>query len=240
MCNVTQQRLLGKDIAGMSYKAIIFDYDGTIADTERVVYRCWREVFREHGQDLPLSEWAQVVGAATDAVDPYQMLEAKLGTPVDREAVAASRRALEKELLTAEPMRPGVRELILEAHRHRFRLAVASNSPARWVYDGLSLYGIAHLFHTVCTPDDGVSPKPAPDLYLLAAQRLAVAPSEAIAVEDSPHGAAAALAGGLACVVVPSELTADRGFPERCVRLATLEGVSLDRLLAEVRALSSL
>lgn len=222
----------------MPYKAIVFDYDGTIADTERVVYHCWREVFREHGQDLPLSEWVRAVGAASDAVDPYQMLEAKLGMPVDREAIASFRRPLEKKLLTAEPMRPGVRELLLEAHRRGLRLAVASNSPAEWVHNGLSLYGIAHLFQTVCTPDDGVSPKPAPDLYLLAAERLGVAPSEAIAVEDSPHGAAAALAGGLACVVVPSELTEDRAFPEGCVRLPSLEGVSLDRLLAEARASS--
>lgn len=223
----------------MPYRAIIFDYDGTITDTERVVYHCWREVFREHGQDLPLSEWAEVIGAATDAVDPYQMLEKRLGKPVDREAIAAFRRPLEKAMLAAEPLRPGVYDLMREAHRRGFRLAVASNSPAQWVNDGLAHHRIDHLIQAVVTPDDGVASKPAPDLYLLAARRLSVLPGQAIAIEDSPHGAEAALAGGLACVVVPGELTQNHAFPDGCIRLPSLEGVSLDQLVEIVRASSS-
>lgn len=220
----------------MPYHAIIFDYDGTIVDTERIVYTCWREVFREHRQDLPLSEWAQAIGAASDAVDPYQILETKVGKALDRAAISAQLHRRHREMLADEPLRPGVHDLLLEAKRRGVRLAVASNSPAKWVNEGLSLYGIADLFETICTLDDGVLPKPAPDLYLLAAERLGAAPSQAIAIEDSPHGASAAIAGGLACVVVPGELTQDHTFPSGCLRLSTLEGVDLDRLIALVRA----
>jgi len=216
----------------MKYKAIVFDYDGTIVDTERVVYACWRGVFRDHGIDLPLSDWIHAVGAASDAVDPYAMLCQRLGRPVDRSAVESRRRTLEKELLAKEPLRPGIAGLIQEAKHRGLKIAVASNSPYPWVARGLSSYGLVHLFDAVCTPDDGVPPKPDPALYLLAAERLGVTPVEAIAIEDSPHGAAAAMAAGLFCVVVPSELTRDREFPPGCAVKDSLEGMSVDELAA--------
>lgn len=219
----------------MPYKAIIFDYDGTIVDTERVVYACWREVFREHRQDLPLSEWAEVVGAASDAVDPFEMLESKLGRAVDREALDEFRRRMQEEMLAREPLRPGIENLVLEGKRRGVRLGVASNSPEIWVRRGLLSFNIADHFEAVCTPDDGVSPKPSPALYLLAAERLGVPPAQAIAIEDSPHGAAAALAAGLVCVVVPGELTQEHTFPPGCIRLQSLEGIGVDRLIELVR-----
>ena len=172
----------------------------------------------------------QVIGAASDAVDPYQILETKVGRAVDKVALDALLHQLQAEMLADEPLRPGVQSLLLESKRRGLSLAVASNSPAKWVNEGLALYGIADYFGLVCTPDDGVLPKPAPDLYLLAAERLGVAPSQAIAIEDSPHGASAAIAGGLACVVVPGELTREHTFPPGSLRFESLEGIAIDRL----------
>lgn len=215
----------------MHYLGIVFDYDGTIVDTERVLYDCWREVFREHGQDLPLDEWIQCVGAATDTIDPYQMLETKTGRPIDKSAIDAFRRPLEREMLAKEPMRPGVLDLIEDAKRRGLKLAVASNSPAEWVIGGLNSLGIAHHFESVCTPDDGVDPKPSPALYRLAVERLGIPPHHAIAVEDSPFGARAAIDAGLTCVIVPSALTKGESFPSEGIVLETLEGFDVDRFV---------
>lgn len=216
----------------MRYRAIVFDYDGTIIDTERVIFTCWQEVFREHGLDLPLSDWAHVVGAASDAADPYAMLARRLGRDVDRHAVERRRRPREMELLAAEPPRPGVASLLREAKQAGLKIGLASNSPLAWVIRGLDAAGLAGLFDTVCTPDDGALPKPDPALYRLAVQRLGVAPSQAIAIEDSPHGANAALGAGLCCVVVPGELTRDQVFPPGAIRLETLEGLDVAGLVA--------
>lgn len=215
----------------MPFLGIVFDFDGTIVDTERVIYDCWREVFRKYGHDLPLEAWVQYVGAATGAIDPYQMLEMRLGRPVDRVEVDAYRRPLEKEMLAKEPMRPGISELIEDARRKGLRLAVASNSQEPWVTRGLEALGIAHHFETVCTPDDGVDPKPSPALYLLAVERLGIPPGRALAIEDSPLGAQSAVAAGLTCVVVPSALTKHESFPPQCVILDTLEGLDIDQLV---------
>jgi len=216
----------------MRYRAIVFDYDGTMVDTERAIFRCWQEVFREHGLDLPLSDWISVVGAATGAVDPYEMLARRLGRPVDRRAVEPRRKVRERELLAAEPLRPGVAELIRDAKQQGLKLGLASNSSYAWVERGLSSFGLLDLFDAICTPDDGALPKPDPALYQLAVRRLGVAPCEAIAIEDSPHGAAAALQAGLACVVVPGELTRAHAFPPACARIDSLEGVRVRDLVA--------
>ncbi|MFS8572415.1 MAG: HAD family phosphatase [Clostridia bacterium] len=218
----------------MPYKALVFDYDGTIVDTERAVFISWQELFREHGLELPLADWDDAVGAAADAVDPYAMLAQRLGQPVDRLALEVRRRAHEKKLLGNEPLRPGVAALIQDAKAQGLLLGMASNSSYRWIEEGLAPYGLLEQFDTVCTPDDGVPPKPDPALYRLAVERLGVAPSEAVAIEDSPHGAAAARAAGLACVVVPSALTKGRAFPEGCIVIDTLEGMSARRLIAAV------
>lgn len=216
-------------------KAILFDFDGTIVDTESACYRAWAEVYSAHGVELPLSRWAAAVGTAAGAFDAMGYLEGVLQRSLDRERIETARRRREQELIACEPVRPGVRSLLLEAKQRGLKLAIASNSSRTWVEPLLRAHGLFEPFDTLCTKDDVARVKPAPDLYLLALDRLGVKPTEAVAIEDSPSGATAALAAGVWCVVVPNEITRTFDFPPAHVRLPTLEGVRLDDLISAVR-----
>lgn len=213
-------------------RALVLDLDGTILDTESAIYEAWQEVFRRRGVTLPLSEWLRAVGSSADAFDQYRYLEELLGRPIDRAEVRAEAEAMAEELLAGLRPLPGVVELVSEASRLGFRLAVASSSPRAWVKRFLRQAGLETLLTTRATADDVERVKPAPDLFLLAARSLGVAPSQALAVEDSLNGVRAALAAGMRCVVVPNGLTRGEPFPEGVARLDSLEGWSPEALWA--------
>jgi HAD superfamily hydrolase (TIGR01509 family) len=121
--------------------------------------------------------------------------------------------------------RPGAVELV-ERLRGRTRLGLASNSPRALVDTALATARITDAFDTIVTSDDVMQPKPAPDLYLLACERLGVAPQEALALEDSASGVAAAKAAGLTCIAVPQFAETDVSAADRVI-------ASLEDLLAE-------
>jgi len=121
--------------------------------------------------------------------------------------------------------RPGARELVTELRRLGVPLALASNSPRFLVDDALATAGLADAFGIIVTSDDVEHPKPAPDIYLLACERLGVPPSHALALEDSASGVTAAKAAGLDCIAVPMFAETDVSAADRVVD-------SLERLLA--------
>ena len=215
-------------------KAVIFDFDGTILDTEAACYQAWAEVYAQHGVELPPEQWAKAVGTAAGAFDAMGFLEERTGRPLDRARIEAARQKWERELIASLSLRPGVRPLLLEVKARGLKLGLASNSSRAWVEGHLRPHGIIDHFDTLCTAGDVERVKPAPDLYLLALERLGVAPQEAVAIEDSPSGAAAALAAGVWCVVVPNEITQDYSFPPVHLRLPSLEGIGFDDLVRDL------
>lgn len=215
-------------------QAILFDFDGLILETETPVFQAWSEVFADHGQELSLDFWKTIIG--TNTFDTIGELEARLGHPLDREAVTRVRRARELELAHAQPLRPGVAELIAEARGAGLKLAVASSSTRRWVTGHLEHRGLTHQFDCVrCRDDEGGRSKPDPAVYLAALACLGVPATAAVAIEDSPHGIAAARAAGLRCVAVPGPLTEDLDLTaadDRCASIAELGVARLAALLA--------
>jgi HAD superfamily hydrolase (TIGR01509 family) len=217
-------------------RALVFDFDGLIADTEWPEYRAVAEQFERHGLDFPPEDWVHVIGSSWD-VDWLGDLERRLGRPVDRDAVQAARRARSRTLRAELAVLPGVEALLEAAQEAGLGLAVASSSPRSWVQPHLEALGLAEWFTVVCTRDDVARTKPAPDLFLAACAGLGVAPPEAIALEDSAHGANAARAAGLRCVVVPNRLTvlSDLSHADLLVTsMAEVELVGLRQLLAEL------
>jgi putative hydrolase of the HAD superfamily len=203
----------GRVGASTPLQAVVFDFDGTLVDTEMLQYKAWRRALARAGAAFSLADWRGAVGKAPDALDPVALAEAREGRSLDgAQIAAAAMRDLERSL-AAGRLRPGVAAWIDDAHDQGLRLAVASNSSADWVYGWLERLGLVRLFAAVATGDDVALPKPAPDLYALAVARLGVPPAAALAVEDSPTGAEAALAAGLRCVVVPNVFTRPFLFP---------------------------
>ena len=195
----------------MEIRALLFDFDGLILDTETPSYESWQAVYREHGQELPLDRWAAIIGTI-GGFEPLDYLE-ELHGPVDREAVTARRRERELELLEIEELRPGILHYLEEADRLGLKKAIVSSSSRRWVDGHLTRLERAEHFDEIVTADhDPERSKPRPTLYLEALERLGVRPDEAIAFEDSPNGVEAAKAAGVYTVAVPNGVTVALGL----------------------------
>lgn len=219
-------------------RAIIFDFDGLIVDTESVGYQTWREIFEEHGLDLAVETYAAVIGTDFGAhYDPRVDLEERTGRKFDWEALEQRRTAREKELRAGLPLLPGVIERLNEAASLGLPCAVASSSPRWWVEGWLEELGLGDRFHHLTTVDDTGKVKPDPSLFLLALDRLAAAPAEAVIFEDSLNGLKAAQAAGVRCVAAPGPMTRHLDFSGAWRRVQSLADVSLRELRHELSLL---
>jgi HAD superfamily hydrolase (TIGR01509 family) len=212
-------------------RALVFDFDGLIIDTEGPVYESWADIYRRHGQELSLDFWKTIVGRGSNYFDPVAELERRLGHPLEGEAIRAERRTRTLELVEALPILPGVLSWRAEARSLGVRLGVASSSGRGWVTGHLERLGLGEWDCIRCLEDVG-RPKPAPDLYSAVVDCLGVSPSQALAVEDSVHGVEAAKAAGLYCVAVPSSLTGDHDLSRADLILSTLSDASFSGVAA--------
>lgn len=191
----------------MTIRALLFDFDGLILDTESPMRAAWLETFADHGLAVSEEQWASLLGASADPPEAYELLEKHLKSRIDRVAIHHRVMARELEFLEAEDVLPGVRELIRAAQAAGLRLAVASSSERAWVTTLLSQHNLMDFFDTVVCAEDVARTKPSPDLFLRALENLDVAASEAIVFEDSEHGIRAARSAGIFSVAVPNNVT---------------------------------
>lgn len=219
-------------------RALIFDFDGLIVDTETPEYEGWRITFREYGHDLPLSVWAKIIGTGRHEVgfDPVSYLADLTNAPLDRKAMeeAAERHRLEE--IAKQPILPGVMDHLEAARQHGLKLGVASSSSREWVVGHLQRLGLLGYFDAVRTKTDvGGRVKPAPAVFLAVLDALGVAPDEAIVYEDSEPGVKAAKAAGIFTVAVPIPLTSASDLSGADLRLGSLADLSLADVLRLVQ-----
>lgn len=215
-------------------KLLVFDFDGTILDTEVPVYDAWQEIYVEHGVELAFEKWATCIGTA-DTFDPCADLQQALGRALDAAALTARHRLRTDALIAAEAVRPGVREYVAEAARLGLTLGVASSSGRRWVEGHLTRLGLREAFAVVRCADDVPRVKPDPALYRAVLDATGVRPEDALALEDSPNGVLAAKRAGMTCVAVPNPLTARLDLGAADLRLTSLADVPLATLLTRFR-----
>ncbi len=188
-------------------RALIFDFDGTLVDTETPDYRSLAEIYEEHGCTLPLDFWALALGTSPSPVDLFDSLAEQMGKPLDREALHQRRIERFHELVWQEGVRAGVVELLTVARAKGLKTAVASSADRSWVDRHILRLGIGDLFDCIRTAEDVTHTKPFPDLYLSVLAALEISNHEAVAIEDSPNGIRAAKAADIFCVAVPNEIT---------------------------------
>jgi HAD superfamily hydrolase (TIGR01509 family) len=214
---------------------LVFDFDGTIVDTEDSVFRSWAELWADHGHELPLDVWQSILGTL-DGFDPWAELEARLGRPLD-ESHRVARRARRDELLFALDLRPGVASWLDTADALEVPVGIASSSPTEWVDANLLRLGLLDRFgYLACADGDEIRGKPRPDTFELACRALDVDPSRSVAVEDSPNGVAAAVAAGLFVVAVPHPLTADLDLSAADIVTDSLADLDLPDILGRAAA----
>lgn len=220
--------------AGSMIQAIVFDFDGTILETEFPDYLSWSEAYQEYAHELPFDLWLSAVGTSSDHFDPYLHLEQLLGRTLDRDALREKRRTRFLALVAEQSIRPGVLDTIAEAQKLGLRLGVASSSSRDWVEGYLQSLGLRKYFEAVFTRNDVMRVKPDPTLYQLTVTALGVSPAAAVAIEDSRNGMLAAKAAGLKCLVVPNEVTKGLRFPEADLQMSTLADKPLAQWLEEI------
>jgi HAD superfamily hydrolase (TIGR01509 family) len=211
-------------------RALIFDFDGLILETEEPIYRSWKEVYEARGVPLPFELWVKTVGSSNQEFHPQRHLEESLGRPLTQDEMDR-RLARRVELVLAEPVRPGVVDLAKAARAAGMKAGVASSSSCDWVRGHLERLGIVDLFDCLQARDDVEHVKPEPDLYIASLDCLGVAATEAVAIEDSPNGVTAAKRAGLRCVAVPNRITAGLDLSQADMRLTSLADVTLPQLL---------
>jgi HAD superfamily hydrolase (TIGR01509 family) len=197
---------LGFLLGNVMIKAILFDSDGVLVDSEQFFFEATCIAFKSAGAALSCNQWAkwylgegkrsrevaELVGIPTSLVeDAIARRDELFWNRIDQEGV---------------PLCPGVTETLNHLSQN-FRLAVVTGA-SRKHYDRVhASSGLHNFFEAVITRDEYEQIKPHPQAYLKALQRLGLKPDDCLAVEDSPRGATAALAAGIRCFVIPTCLT---------------------------------
>jgi HAD superfamily hydrolase (TIGR01509 family) len=216
-------------------RAVVFDFDGTLLDTEEPEYRAWAECYADHGCVLTVEEWSAAIGTH-GGFDPLAALAARAVVPLpDAAALLAGRRTRKNELLADVAVQPGVLDRLDEAEAMGLAVGVASSSSPEWVEGHLERLGLRRRVGAVACCDGTIPPKPDPTSYRTACERLGVAPSEAVAFEDSGHGVAAAVAAGLVTVAVPHRLTRHLDLSAAHLVVGSLAEASLTALARHPR-----
>ncbi len=186
--------------------AVIFDFDGTILDSETADFHSHRRLFAEWGLTLTEDEWCQGVGILKPDTHWFDLLCQRAADPPELERFRHLTHHYFREHVRMEPM-PGVSALLGALVAAGVPRAIASGAPSDWVLAGLEGVGLASSFDAVVTSDQVPRGKPAPDVYLEAARRMNVESSRCVAIEDSGPGLASARAAGMRTVVIPHALT---------------------------------
>ena len=218
-------------------RALVFDFDGLILDTEGPIYLSWQELFASFGFPLPFEIWATTIGSAEAEYDPARELKHLVGQPLDWGRIEEERQQRELALIAQQPLLPGVEQTLQDARRLGLKLGLASSSSCAWVERHLKARGLCAYFDVVRAADDVRLTKPDPELYLAVLAQLGVQSAEAVALEDSPNGIRAAKAAGMYCVAVPNALTRQLPLNEADLRLESLAEMPLERWLEKVEGL---
>ena len=191
----------------LPYKGIIFDLDGTIADTMPLHYQASQEICNEHGFDFPLSYFFSEAGRPT--IDVFVDLMKILGNGFDGKKLAIAK---EKRFLELLPnVKPVEKVLAVANHYHnKIPLAIGSGGQRKAVEETLETLGITHLFSSIVSADDVNKHKPYPDTFIKCAHEIGITPNKCIVFEDGPPGIVAAIKANMGVVdvnkYVPSSL----------------------------------
>ena len=207
-------------------KAVIFDMDGLMIDSEPLHYEAYAAVFRELGKKYPLEDNNRLyIGLsdkdqATDMVDRYSLSLSQ------EEIVKRKQQEFKKLIATSLTPQKGLMKLLSYLKKKKYKIAIASSSGNEEIALVIQSLKIKSYIDTYCSADEVRHAKPAPDLFLLAAKKLHVKPDECVVLEDSPRGIEAAVQAGMVSFAIPSEQTKDKDFSKATKKLKSLEEVT--------------
>jgi putative hydrolase of the HAD superfamily len=207
-------------------KAIIFDFDGTMIDTESLWYEMSKGILeKEFGFELPLEKFATFIGTSDEKLLQYYLEE--VGEQFIKDDFNEKLERLMNERVEHLDMRPGFLTFFQQVKAEGVKIGLATSSTRGWVEPFLQRFQILNDFDAICTRDDVSNVKPDPELYLLALEKLEVKAEEAVAIEDSVNGSAAAIKAGIHCIVIPNPVTKHLTFAKEIIQFESFENINL-------------
>jgi HAD superfamily hydrolase (TIGR01509 family) len=193
------------------FEAVLFDFDGLIANSEPLQKAAWRTYLADHGYALSDTLVDRMFGLRL--LESAALVRETLALPFPVEQIMAERDAIFLDSLRGvlQPM-PHAHETVAAVRARGLRTALATSGHRRYIALALAELDLQTAFDAVVTGDTVPRGKPAPDIFLRAAELIGVLPEHCVVVEDAPHGVAAAKAAGMMAVAVPNELTGDLDF----------------------------
>lgn len=187
--------------------AVVFDFDGLLADSEPLQIRAWQEFLASY--DLRLEDQLINEMFGLRVRDSAKVVQERLNLPITPEEVMEMRDRIFLKLVATElPLMTGAKELIAWLQNDTpLRLALATSGHRRYITAALGVTGLDGSFETIVTGDDVEHGKPHPEIYLAAAAGLGIDPLHCLALEDAPHGVRSAKSAGMICLAVPNEMT---------------------------------
>lgn len=213
-------------------RAAIFDMDGLMIDSDAIISRSYELILMELGKEPILNERGVVHTPGISAVDNWKRLAEIYGIQADIEYLAQRKNQLHVELIKqgVDPM-PGLFEVLGMFKDHGIKMAIASSSKQKLVEFVVDHLNIGKYFYAIVAGDDVANGKPAPDIFLAAAESLEVQPIDCVVIEDSINGVRAAKAAGMKCIAVPAKSDLDDpAFEVADMVAASLENVNWDAI----------
>ncbi|GAB2540724.1 HAD family hydrolase [Gracilibacillus alcaliphilus] len=211
-------------------KAIIFDFDGLIFDSELFIFTAFEDLYKKYELTLHKEKWNQSIGGAL-AFDPYEDILTKYPN-IQKEELQKQYEEKYTFYSKGQLPREGVLNYLERAKELDLHIGLASSSPLAWIEEHLNKLQIKHYFDFICTSDDVEQVKPDLELYQRVLDYFKLAPDEAIVFEDSPNGALAAITAGIPCVIVPNQVTKSLSFDQRVLlRMDSKTDLTLDQVI---------
>lgn len=204
-------------------RALIFDMDGILIDSEPLWHRAEIAAFAEAGLALTAEDCLRTTGLRVDATVGFWCERFPRLAPSRDALVAAILERLIALVREEGEAKPGIAEALAFAHRAGLRLALASSSPYAVIEAVLARLGLSSAFEVIHSAEEEERGKPDPAVYLTTARKLGVDPADCVAIEDSPNGLLSAKAAGMRCIAIPEP--ALREDPRFALADAVLSGL---------------
>jgi len=212
-------------------KAVIFDVDGVIAETEHIHIEAEKQTLLKHGVNITEDELHEYTG--TTAKHMFTELIAKFKLDTTFEGMCIEKESIMFKLLEegAQPTK-GVIEILNKLRQKRVKLAVASSSQGRLVHYVLAKLGITQLFDSIITAEDVVHGKPDAEIFLMSARRLNVNPAECLVVEDAKLGVEAAKKARMKCLGYKNPHSGNQDLSKADIVTEDFSGLDVNEMLS--------